>query len=108
MANVPSPKPKQDPNHDIVEYVVTAAAITYRTAKDDVRTFTRGQRLRLHSEEQRVKELVHSKSIGLRGADSVNAQTVLKAFGSPEDPALAPRPEHLPLPATPDQVAETI
>lgn len=102
MAAAPSPKPatpkstEPDPNADLKTYVVVADAITYRTgrAKDAVRRFGRGARLRLHSEEERVKDLVRSKSIAEHKPNDppkrTTAMQLFKNWGAEDDPAQPP------------------
>lgn len=103
----PKPDPKAEPEtqsgptDDLREYVVLASVITYRVGKGkkEVRRFVRGQRLRLHSEEERVRELVASKSIGIRGEKHQRATPaiVFAALGAPDDPALPPKQDVLPV-----------
>lgn len=121
MATTPSPKPAaapaaaapsaSDPNADIKEYVVLAHAITYRTgkAKKAVSRFVRGARLRLHSEDEIVKEFIQNGAIGLRGEKHPVATpaSIFKRMGAADDPAKPPMQDVLPTVAENDKAPVT-
>lgn len=110
MAATPSPKPASTPPSDIKEYVVLAGAAVLRVgkAKDEVQRFNRGSRLRLHSTEQRVKDMVRQGTLGIRGEKHVRATpaSVMARMGAEDDPASPPIQEHLPV--APDPTADPV
>ena len=97
-------KTPASPDADLKEYIVLAHAITYRTGKlrGDVARFGRGARLILHSTEQRVKDLVASGSIGIKGERHLRATpaSVFKRLGAGDDPASPPLADVLPVKAS--------
>lgn len=99
-----------DPLADLEDYVVLTAGITYRTGagKDEVARFMRGARLRLHSTEQRVIDLIANKSIGKRGEKHLRSTPliVFAAMGATDDPAEPPMQEVLPV--VPDKGAPAL